>query len=105
MLRAWRIPTAAATLFLIGTVIDAAPAPPLIVLCSNGLRAVLTATSSQFEKTSGNQLAISYSVSSELKKRIETGERFDVAIVTPQVIDASIAAGTIDPGTRTAIAR
>jgi len=105
MFRTSRALIAAAVLFLIGAVIDAAQAPPLTVLCSNGLRAVLTATSSQFEKTSGNQLAISYSVSSELKKRIEIGERFDVAIVTPQVIDASIAAGTIDPRTRTPIAR
>ena len=105
VLRPSRLLTAAAVLFLIGAVIDAGQAPPLTVLCSNGLRAVLTATASQFEKTSGRQLAISYSVSAELKKRIEAGERFDVAIVTPQVIDASIASGTIAPRTRTAIAR
>lgn len=105
MFRALRIPTAAVVLALIGAVIGAAQAPVVTVLCSNGLRAVLTATSSQFEKASGNRLAISYSVSSELKKRIETGERFDVAIVTPQVIDAAIAGGTIASRTRTAIAR
>ena len=105
MVRALRVPIAAAVLLLIGAVIDAAQAPSLTVLCSNGLRAVLTATASQFEQGSGNPIAISYSVSSELKQRIEKGERFDVAIVTPQVVDALIAGGTIAAATRTAIAR
>jgi molybdate transport system substrate-binding protein len=105
MLYKFRAPIVAAGLVLIGALTIAAQDSRLTVLCSNGLRAVLTAAAPQFEQASGNRLAISYSVSSELKKRIEAGERFDVAIVTPQVVDALIAGGTIAATSRTAIAR
>jgi len=90
---------------LLACVASLAGGPQIIVLSSNGLRTVLTAAAPQFERASGNQLAISYGVSSELKKRIESGEAFDVAIVTPPVIDALIARGTIAADTRAAIAR
>ena len=92
-------------MLLLACVASLAGGPQIIVLSSNGLRTVLTAAAPQFERASGNQLAISYGVSSELKKRIESGEAFDVAIVTPPVIDALIARGTIAADTRAAIAR
>jgi len=96
---------AAAVLVLVCAAARRADGPPITVLCSNGLRAVLTETAPQFEHASGNQLAIGYSVSAELKKRIESRERFDVAIVTPAIVDALIAQGAIVANTRTAIAR
>ena len=77
----------------------------ITVLCSNGLRAVLSEVAPQFEQASGNQLVISYSVSAELKKRIEAGEPFDVAILTPPLIDQLIAQGTLAANTRTIVAR
>jgi molybdate transport system substrate-binding protein len=95
----------AAALLLVSVAASLAGSSPITVLSSNGLRAVLAAAAPQFEHASGNQLAIQYSVSSELKKRIESGEPFDVAIVTPPVIDGLIARGTIAANTRTEVAR
>jgi molybdate transport system substrate-binding protein len=82
-----------------------ARAAPVTVLCSNGLRAVLSEVAPQFERATGNQLTISYSVSAELKKRIEAGEPFDVAILTPPLIDELVARGTLAVNTRTLVAR
>jgi molybdate transport system substrate-binding protein len=82
-----------------------AHAATLTVLCSNGLRAVLTEVTPGFERVSGHQLAISYSVSAELKKRIAAGEGFDIAILTPVLIDELTAAGVLRADTRKAIAR
>jgi len=99
------VPIAVAALLLASAVAGVADGPAVTVLSSNGLRAVLSETAPRFEQATGNRLAISYSVSSELKKRIESGERFDVAIVTPPVIDALIESGTIAVQTRAAVAR
>ena len=82
-----------------------AHAAELTVLCSNGLRAMLTQVAPEFERASGHHLAISYSVSAELKKRIDAGERFDVAILTPVAIDELTAAGALRADTRKAVAR
>jgi molybdate transport system substrate-binding protein len=82
-----------------------ARAEAVTVLCSNGLRAVLEEVAPEFERTTGHLLAIRYSVSSELKKRIDAGERFDVAILTPALVDALIAGGALAADTRTAVAR
>lgn len=82
-----------------------AHAERITVLCSNGLEAVLSEVAPQFEQASVNQLAISYGVSAELKKRIEAGEPFDVAILTPPLIDQLIAQGTLAANTRTTVAR
>ena len=49
-------------------------AETITVLSSNGYKAVLRELAPQFEKASGHEVAISYSVSAELKKRIESGE-------------------------------
>jgi len=96
---------AAAVLLLIATFPTLAHAAELTVLCSNGLRAVLSEVAPEFERTSGHQLAISYSVSAELKKRIDAGERFDVAILTPSLIDELTAARILRPDTRKPVAR
>ena len=82
-----------------------AHAADLTVLCSNGLRAVLSEVTSEFERVSGHHLAIGYSVSAELKKRIDAGDRFDIAILTPALIDELTAAGVLLADTRKAVAR
>lgn len=82
-----------------------ARAAELTVLCSNGLRAVLSDVAPEFERASGHQLAISYGVSAELKKRIDAGERFDVAVLTPGLIDELTAAGVLLADTRKTVAR
>ncbi len=53
-----------------------ASAEQITVLCSNGFKAVLQDLAPQFEKATKHQLAIKYSVSAELRRRIEGGESF-----------------------------
>ena len=60
-----------------------ASADQITVLCSNGFKAVLQDLAPQFEKATKHEVVIRYSVSAELKRRIEGGEVFDVAILTP----------------------
>ncbi len=82
-----------------------ASAERLTVLCSNGFKAVLQEVTPQFENDTGHQLSISYSVSAELAKRIQSGERFDVAILTPGLVDDLIKRGHIVAHSRAALAR
>jgi molybdate transport system substrate-binding protein len=83
----------------------AASAERITVLCSNGFKAVLQDVAPQFEKASGHQLSISYSVSAELKRRIEGGEPFDLVVITPAQIDDLIKTGRIIPASRAPLAR
>jgi molybdate transport system substrate-binding protein len=77
----------------------------ITVLSSNGFRAVLQELAPQFEKTTGNRIVINFSVAAELKKRIDGGEPFDLAILTPPLIDELIKTGAIVPNSRTVLAR
>ena len=77
----------------------------ITVLSSNGFKAVLRELAPQFEKASGHEVVISYSVSAELKKRIESGEPFDLVIVTPAQIDDLIKSGRVVADSRAPLAR
>jgi len=80
-------------------------AETITVLSSNGFKAVLQELAPQFEKTSGHEVAIKYSVSAELKKRIDSGEPFDLVIVTPAQIDDLIKSGRVAANSRAPLAR
>ncbi len=82
-----------------------ASAERITVLCSNGFKAVLQEVAPQFEKATKHEVAISYSVSAELRRRIEGGERFDVAILTPGLMDEMIKGGHISAKSRAVLAR
>jgi molybdate transport system substrate-binding protein len=97
-----------AAAFVLGIVLTHSPiasAERITVLCSNGFKAVLQEVTPQFEKATKHQLSISYSVSAELRKRIESGERFDVAILTPGLMDDMIRGGHIVAPSRATLAR
>jgi len=84
----------------------AAPAdPPLHVLASNGVKAVIDELRPAAVRAVGRPLAIEYDTSSSVKKRIESGDAFEVAILTSDVIDDLANAGKISPANRTEIAR
>lgn len=82
-----------------------ANAETITVLSSNGFRAVLQELAPQFEKATGHHLAIKFSVAAELKKRIDGGEAFDVAILTPVLMDDLINRGIVLRESRTPLAR
>ena len=83
----------------------AAQNTPVHVLASNGVKAVIEDLQKQAEQTIKRPLMIEYDTSSVVKKRIEDGAVFDVAILTSDVIDDLAKAAKIDPGTRMEIAR
>ena len=79
--------------------------PPLHVLASNGVKAVIDELRSKAVQAVGRPLAIEYDTSSSVKKRIESGEAFEVAILTSDVIDDLAKSGKITTASRTEIAR
>jgi molybdate transport system substrate-binding protein len=83
----------------------AAEADEITVLCSNGLKAVVEDLVPKFERETKHHVVVKYGLAALLKQRIETGEAFDVAFVTPAVIDDLIAHGKVSNDTRTTIAR
>ena len=93
------------SVFLLAASSALAQSAPVHVLASNGVKAVIDELKPQAERVVGRSLVIDFDTSSSVKKRIEGGEAFDVAILTSDVIDDLAKAGKIAPGTRTEIAR
>jgi molybdate transport system substrate-binding protein len=96
---------AAALLMLPGTPIKSADAAELKVLISTALKTSMADLAPRFERASGHKLAATFGSSVSLKQRIDAGEMFDVAILTPDLIDELIKAGKIAPAARVDIAR
>jgi molybdate transport system substrate-binding protein len=82
-----------------------ARADELRVLSSVGIQAVVQALAPEFERTTGHELTLEFDLASAHKTRIEGGESFDVAILTPPLLDDLIAKGLVVAETRAAIAR
>ena len=87
------------------TQVRAADAADIKVLCSNGLKAVVEELVPQFEQATKNKVVVTYTLAATIKQKIEAGEAFDVAFVTPTVMDDLIKSGKIAAGTRAVIAR
>jgi molybdate transport system substrate-binding protein len=75
------------------------------VLSTHAVMDVTVELGQQFERATGRKLSFSYDPANVLKRRIDGGEEFDVAIVTRQVLDDFAKRGTIMPDTRTDIGR
>jgi molybdate transport system substrate-binding protein len=75
------------------------------VLSGNGARAAVRELADRFERASGHKVAIHFEVNSAVKRRIEAGEAFDVAVLNPPVLDDLIRQGRIAAGTRAVIGR
>ncbi len=82
-----------------------ASAAEIRVLCSNGIKAVMEELAPQFEQTTKHKVAITYGLAAALKRQIESGEPFDVAVLTPTAIDDLIMLGKIAGQTRLVLAR
>lgn len=65
------------------------------VLSTHAVEGVLRALGPSFERASGMRLVISYDPANALKRRIEDGAAFDVAIVTRPVLDELAERGKI----------
>src|SRR5947207_13434650 len=82
-----------------------AAADDIVVLCSNGLKAVAEDLIPKFERETTHHVNVTYGLAALLGQRIDGGEAFDVAVVTPAVMDRLIARGRIATDSRTTIAR
>ena len=78
---------------------------PLTVLASNGIQAVLEDLAPRFERATTQKVTRTYDLAANIKRRIDGGAPFDVAVVTPAVADDLIKAGKLTAASRTAIAR
>jgi molybdate transport system substrate-binding protein len=102
-----RLPVAAANigfmiLFVAGIAVQAAE---IKVLSGNGARAAISELGVRFERASGHKVAIHFEVNPAVKRKIEAGESFDVAVLNPPVLDDLIRQGKIVAGTRAVIGR
>jgi molybdate transport system substrate-binding protein len=77
----------------------------LKVLGSTGVRGILTELGGQFEKETGHRLVAEYDVFAVLKRRIDAGDAFDVAILSPALIDDLIKQGKLAADTRSTVGR
>jgi len=82
-----------------------AQAPPVRVLASNGVKAVLDELRGQAERTIGRPLAMEINTSASTKQKIQSGEAFDVAILTTEVIEDLSKEGKIAGGGRADLGR
>jgi molybdate transport system substrate-binding protein len=83
----------------------AAEAAEVKVLCASAMRSVMKELGPRFERETGHQLMIQFDVVGALKRQIDAGERFDVAILTTPLIDDLVKEGKIAAGTRADVAR
>jgi molybdate transport system substrate-binding protein len=67
----------------------------LKVLSGNGSRAAVIELCKQFEAATGNKIDLRFGVNIEVKDKIQAGEKFDVVIGNPPIIDALIKDGTV----------
>ena len=77
----------------------------LTILSTHAVQDVLRELGPGFEHASGTKLTIDYDPANALKRRIEDGTAFDVAIATHRVIDALVGQGRIFRESCTDIAR
>jgi molybdate transport system substrate-binding protein len=82
-----------------------ANAAEIKVLSTVGVKSVVDELGPQFERETGHKLAITFGIANVMRKQIEAGESFDLAIMTAPVADALIKQGKMVAATRTDVAR
>ena len=76
------------------------------VISGGAFKQVLNALIGQYEKASGHKIAVAYRTVGQHLALIEGGsECFDVAVLTPEAIDALARTGSIVPGSRADLAK
>jgi molybdate transport system substrate-binding protein len=82
-----------------------ASAAEIKILATRSFELVIKEIGPEFEQATGHKLTISIGLAAPQKRKIDAGEAFDVAILTPRVIDHLIEEGKIVAGTRTDVLR
>src|SRR5207249_7276117 len=82
-----------------------ASAAEIKVLASNGVKEALLELAPAFERATGNKLVISFGLAAALKRQIEAGEAFDLAILPAAGLNDLAKQGKVDARGRASIAR
>lgn len=75
---------------------SAAPAAEIKLLGSPGVRGLVEALAPKFQAKTGHTIAGDFEVVAKIKKRIDGGERFDIAVLSPEALAALTAEKKID---------
>jgi molybdate transport system substrate-binding protein len=82
-----------------------AQAGELALLSTNGVTAIMEVLGPQFEHDTGTKLVARYDATLILRKEIDAGAAFDVAILTTAITDDLMKSGKLVPGSSAAVAR
>jgi molybdate transport system substrate-binding protein len=82
-----------------------AQAAEIRVLSGNGARAAVLELAARFDRASGHRTSVEFAVNPQTRKKIETGQPFDVAILNPPQLDALIQQKLIVAETRAVLGR
>ncbi len=82
-----------------------AAAAEVKVLTVGAMKEVVLSVVPEFEKATGHKVIVMNDTNGGLVKRIEAGETFDLAVLTPASVDALAGKGKIAPGTRADLAK
>src|SRR5262245_34009186 len=83
----------------------AAAAAEIRVLTAGAFKQVLLALLPDFERTTGHKVTVQNDTVGALSKRIEGGEAFDLAVLTPAAVDGLSSKGKFVAGSRVNLAR
>jgi molybdate transport system substrate-binding protein len=83
----------------------AAAAAEIKVLTAGAFKQVLLALLPDFERTTGHKLTVQNDTVGALNKRIESGETFDLAVLTPAAVNELSSKGKFVAGSRVNLAR
>lgn len=78
---------------------------PVRVLVSNGMKAAMEELQPLAERSIGHPLAVEFSSTAALKKKIQGGQAFDVTVITTEAIDSLIKEGKLTAASRTELGR
>lgn len=94
-----------ALIFAAMAALSPASAAEIRVLTAGAFKPIVLAITPEFEKQSGHKLIVDNDTAGALQRRILGGEAFDVAVVTPAVIQELTDKGKIVAGTPVNLAR
>jgi molybdate transport system substrate-binding protein len=94
---------------LLGALIMISPmtahAADIRVLTAGAMKEVVLQLVAPFEKETGHKVTVANDTAGGLQKKIEAGEAFDLAVITPGVIDDLITKGKVAGGSRVDLAQ
>ena len=82
-----------------------AQAAELKVLSGNGARAAVIELVARFDRATGHRTTIEFAVNPETRRKIESGQPFDVAVLNPPQLDALIRQKLVVAETRAVLGR